>query len=111
MKIPEILENLREDDLEDWLTAAFIENGSRLPLDQLCTDGVYRLPGRTPDIWMLEMLERTGKFWKGRFNVEFFKEYRNRPGKEARVEPQTGKLFFTLDTETAEVTFDVDHGS
>jgi hypothetical protein len=48
MIIPEILPYLEEADLEDWLTAAFIENV---------------------------------------------------------IEPQTGELLFTLDTETAEVTF------
>ena len=35
MIIPEILEYLEEADLEDWLTAAFIENESQLPLDAL----------------------------------------------------------------------------
>jgi hypothetical protein len=108
MIIPEILGYLEEADLEDWLTAAFIENESQLPLDQLCTDGAYRSPGRTPDIWMVELTNRTGKLWKGRFNVEFSEERRNGPETGTRVESQTGELLFTLDTETAEVTFKVD---
>jgi hypothetical protein len=111
MNIPEILDCLEEPDLEDWLTAAFIENESRLPLDRLCTGGAYPFPSRTPDIWMLEIIHRTGKSWKGRFNVEFSTANRNGPEKETTVESQTGRLFFTLDTETAEVTFEVDAGT
>ena len=108
MNIPEILDCLDEPDLEDWLTAAFIENESRLPLDRLCPDGEYPFPSHSPDIWMLEIIHRTGKSWKGRFNVEFYKANRNGPEKETTVESQTARLFFTLDTETAEVTFHVD---
>jgi hypothetical protein len=108
MNIPEILDWLEEPDLEDWLTAAFLENESRLPLDRLCTDGAYPSPGCTPDIWMLEITHRTGKFWRGRFNVEFSQVNRNGPQKETTIESQTARLFFTLDIETAEVTFDVD---
>ena len=105
MIIPEILEYLEEADLEDWLTAAFIENESQLPLDDLCTNGGYRSASRIPDIWMVELTNRTGKLWNGRFNVEFSEERRNGPETEKRVESQTGELLFTLDTETAEVTF------
>jgi hypothetical protein len=105
MIIPEILDILEEADLEDWLTAAFIENESRLPLDQLCIDGGYRSPGQPPDIWMVELTDRRGKFWSGKFNVEFSKESRDGLENEGRVESQIGKLLFTLDTETAEVTF------
>jgi len=64
MNIPEILDCLDEPDLEDWLTAAFIENESRLPLDRLCTDGAYPFPSHysrhldagnhTPDRKILE---------------------------------------------------------
>ena len=111
MNIPEILDCLEEPDLEDWLTAAFMENESRLPLDRLCTEGAYPSPSRTPDIWMLEIIHRTGKFWKGCFNIEFSQVNRNGPQKEITVESQTARLFFTLDTETAEVTFDADAGA
>jgi hypothetical protein len=57
---------------------------------------------------MLQIIHRTGKSWKGRFNVEFSKVNRSGREKETTVESQTGRLFFTLDTETAEVTFEVD---
>ena len=108
MNIPEILDCLEEPDLEDWLTAAFIENETRLPLDRLCTDGAYPSPSRTADIWMLEIIHKKGKFWKGRFNVEFSQVKKNGSQKEITLGCQTARLFFTLDTETAEVTFDVD---
>jgi hypothetical protein len=108
MIIPEILEYLEDADLEDWLTAAFIENESQLPLDVLCTNGGYRSASRIPDIWMVELTDRTGKLWNGRFNVEFSEERKNGPETETRVERQTGELRFTLDTETAEVTFKAD---
>jgi hypothetical protein len=108
MIIPEILEYLEEADLEDWLTAAFIENESQLPLDHLCTNGGCRSASRVPDIWMVELTDRTGKLWNGRFNVEFSEERRNGVETEPKVECQTGELLFTLDTETAEVTFKTD---
>jgi hypothetical protein len=108
MIIPEILEYLEEADLEDWLTAAFIENESQLPLDDLCTNGGFRSAGRIPDIWMVELTDRTGRLWNGRFNVEFSEERKNAPETEPKIERQTGELLFTLDTETAEVTFTTD---
>ena len=108
MIIPEILEYLNDADLEDWLTAAFIENESQLPLDVLCTNGGFRSASRIPDIWMVELTDRTGKLWNGRFNVEFSEERKNGHETEPRIERQTGLLRFTLDTETAEVTFKAD---
>lgn len=108
MIIPEILDYLDEADLEDWLTAAFIENESQLPLDKLCTNGGFRSASRIPDIWMVELTDRTGKLWNGRFNVEFSEELKNGLETEPKIEQQTGELLFTLDTETAEVTFKTD---
>jgi hypothetical protein len=108
MIIPEILDYLEEADLEDWLTAAFIENESQLPLDELCRNGGFRSASRIPDIWMLELTDRTGKLWNGRFNVEFTEELKSGLETEPKIEQQTGELRFTLDTETAEVTFKTD---
>ena len=108
MIIPEILPYLEEADLEDWLTATFIENESQLPLDGLCTNGGFRSASRIPDIWMLELTDRTGKLWNGRFNVEFSEELKSGLEAEPKIEQQTGELRFTLDTETAEVTFNTD---
>jgi hypothetical protein len=109
MIIPEILEYLEEADLEDWLTAAFIENESQLPLDHLCTNGGSRSSNRIPDIWMVELTNRTGKLWNGRFNVEFSEERKSTLETEPKTAPLTGELLFTLDTETAEVTFKTDN--
>ncbi|HET6844666.1 MAG TPA: hypothetical protein VFK06_23730, partial [Candidatus Angelobacter sp.] len=73
-----------------------------------CTHGGYRSASRIPDIWMVELTDRTGKLWNGRFNVEFSEERKNGPETETRIERQTGEVRFTLDTETAEVTFKAD---
>jgi hypothetical protein len=105
MVIPEILEHLDEDDLEDWLTAAFIENQRQLPLDHLCTNGNSRSTSSAPDIWMVELTDRSGKHWSGRFNVEFSQEQKFGKEKEPVIERATGEVRFTLDTETAKVTF------
>ena len=42
------------------------------------------------------------------FSVEFSEERRNGLEATPSIEPQTGELLFTLDTETAEVTFKAD---
>ena len=47
--------------------------------------------------------------WSGiqcRFNVEFTEERKSAAETEPKTEDQTGELLFTLDTETAEVTFE-----
>jgi hypothetical protein len=105
MFIPEILEHLDEDDLADWLTAAFIENQHQLPLDHLCSNGSYRSTSSVPDIWMVEFTDRSGKHWSGRFNVEFSQEQKFGDEKGLVTERATGEIRFTLDTETAKVTF------
>ena len=105
MLIPEILEHLDEDDLEDWLTAAFIEYQSQLPLDHLCANGGYRSSSSVPDIWMVEFTDRSGKRWSGRFNVEFSQEQKFGDEKGPISERATGEVRFTLDIETATVTF------
>jgi len=108
MIIPEILEYIEDADLEDWLTAAFIEREQELPLQALCTNGGYPSASRAVDIWMVEITDRTGKVWSGKFNVEFFEESKNGSETEHRAEHQAGELFFTLDTETAQIGFVTD---
>ena len=105
MIIPEILEYIEDADLEDWLTAAFIEREQELPLQALCTNGGYPSASRAVDIWMVEITDRTGKVWNGKFNVEFFEESKNGTETEHRAEHQTGELLFTLDIETGQVSF------
>ena len=55
MIILEILEHIEDADLEDWLTAAFIENEHQLPLKELCTNDGYPSPSGVVDIWMVEI--------------------------------------------------------
>jgi hypothetical protein len=105
MFIPEILEHLEGADLEDWLTLAFIERQHQLPVEHLCSNGGYRSTEGMPDIWMVEVTNRLGKQWSGRFNIEFLEEQRNGNQAVAKVERKSGEMLFTLDTETAKVTF------
>jgi hypothetical protein len=108
MFIPEILAHLKGADLEDWLTMTFIERQRQLPLEQLCSNGGYRSTNVVPDIWMLELTDRRGREWSGRFNVAFFCEQKSSDKAEPTIEQTTGELLFTLDTETAKVTFNGD---
>ena len=108
MIILEILEHIEDADLEDWLTAAFIENEHQLPLKELCTNDGYPSPSGVVDIWMVEITSREGKVWIGKFNVDFFEEFKNGPETGRSAEHQSGEILFTLDTKTAEVTFKTD---
>ena len=111
MFIPEILEHLQSADLEAWLTMAFFERQRQIPLEHLCSDGSYRSAEGIPDIWMVEVTNRRGKHWSGRFNVEFVEEQQSSGNAEPKVERKTGEVLFTLDTETAKVTFNGDSPS
>ena len=108
MFIPEILAHLQGADLEDWLTMTFIERERQLPLERLCSNGGYRSTNVVLDIWMLELTNRRGKKWSGRFNVAFFCEQQSGDKAEPTIEETTGEILFTLDTETAKVTFNGD---
>ena len=107
MIIPEILEHIEDADLEDWLTAAFIEHEHQLPLKELCTNGGYPSASRV-DIWMVEITSRNGNVWSGKFNVEFSEESKNGSETVHWAEHQTGEILFTLDIKTAEITFKTD---
>jgi hypothetical protein len=74
MIIPEILEHLEDPDFEDWLTAALIENANQQPSGDLRANGTHSSPSRIGDLWMLEIAKRTGKIWRGKFQVEFNNE-------------------------------------
>ena len=108
MIILEILEHIEDADLEDWLTAAFIENVEELPLKEWCTKGGHPSASRAVDIWMVEITNREGQVWIGKFNVDFFEEFKNVPETGRGAEHQSGEIPFTLDTKTAEVTFKTD---
>jgi hypothetical protein len=106
MTIPEILEHLEDADLEDWLTAALIENANQPPAGDLRANANHSSPGGIADLWMLEIAERTGKVWRGKFQVEFAKENGEHSHDVNLVEHRSGELLFALDTESAEVTLE-----
>ena len=105
MIILEILKHIDDADLEDWLTAAFIEHERELPLKELCTNGGYPSASRGADVWMVEITNRQGNVWSGKFNVEFSEEFKNGSETGRWSERQTGELLFTLDITTAEIIF------
>jgi hypothetical protein len=108
MIILEILEHIDDADLEDWLTAAFIEHLHEMPLKELCRSGGYPSASRPADIWMVEIISRDEKVWTGKFNLEFTEEFKNGPEPGHPAEHQTGEILFTLDIKTAEITFNTD---
>ena len=101
MVIPEVAERREDDDFEDWLTAALIENASQQHLN-----GVEASARGVTDLWMLEIGERTGKVWRGRFHVEFNQEGERLPENASTQEQGTRVFSFWLDTHTGEMSFD-----
>jgi hypothetical protein len=98
MIIPEVAARREDSGFEDWLTAAVIENANRPE-----ANGISGSARGITDLWMLEIGERTGKVWSGRFNVEFdgkIPTNGNRSGKGL------GVFSFFLDTDSGEMTFD-----
>ena len=100
MVIPEVAARHEDDDFEDWLTAALIENANQQELN-----GLEPSARGFTDLWMLEITERTGKAWRGRFHVEFDKQDEDPPKNEVTLEQGTGVLSFWLDMETGEMSF------
>ena len=98
MILPEVAERREDDDFEDWLTAALIENTNQQHLNgaDASSEGIT-------DLWMLEIAERTGKVWRGRFHVEFNREDREPPTNGNTLEQGTGVLSFSLDINTGEM--------
>jgi hypothetical protein len=100
MIIPEVANRREDNHFEDWLTATLIENTNQERKD----DSESSLPGIT-DLWMLEIAERNGKTWMGRFQVEFETEAQEPHGKHGRSDQTTGVLFFSINTDTGEMRF------
>jgi hypothetical protein len=101
MVIPEVAERREDDDFEDWLTAALIESASQQHLN-----GVEASARGVTDLWILEIGERTGKVWRGRFQVEFNQEDEQLPEDASTQEQGTRVISFCLDTHTGEMSFD-----
>jgi hypothetical protein len=103
--VPEILEHLEDADFEDWLTADLFANASRLPLKDLCANGAHHSAVGSVDVWMVEITQRGGKLWNGKFQVEFTEEQSGGSKSMAWTEHRSGELLFALDTESAEIVF------
>ena len=100
MIIPEVAARREDNHFEDWLTTALIESTNQRQ------EGAVEscLPGIT-DLWRLEIAERNGKTWFGKFQVEFETGAQGRRAAQSRPEPGTGVLFFSLKTDTGEMRF------
>jgi len=110
MIIPEILERLEDADFQDFLTAAFIETASQLPPEHLDASNGDASAVGCADIWMVEITERTGKVWKGKFQVEFAEEPGGNSNGMPRTEHRYGELRFALDTESAAIVLKTETG-
>jgi hypothetical protein len=106
MVIPEVAERREDDDFEDWLTAALIENANQQHLN-----GIEASARGITDLWMLEIGERTGKVWRGRFQVGFNQEDEQLPKNGSTLEQRIGLISFCLDTDTGKLSFDPEAGS
>ena len=101
--IPEMLERLRDSDFEDWLTAALIESANQQSASEPSPNDQQLSRSGATDLWMLEIVERTGKIWRGSFRVEFETES-NRVGQNVSVPESQGEVMsFALNTDTGEL--------
>jgi len=100
MIIPEVADRREDNNFEDWLTAAVIENANR----QEPNGGVASSRGIT-DLWMLEIGRRTGKIWRGQFDVEFNQEAGQALKNTGMLDGGTEVFSFSLDTATGEMRF------
>jgi hypothetical protein len=105
MIIPEALERLEDPNFEEWLTAALIESASQAPSERLDADGTHYLARGITDLWMLEIAERNGEIWTGKFQAELNGKNGVPPQTDSLTEHRSRELAFALDTRTAEITF------
>ena len=101
--IPETLQRLEDADFEDWLTAELIETAKQPSLEDRYSDDTDCSASGVTDLWMLEIAERTGEVWAGKFQVALTNG--DQPYIDSRAEQRSGELSFSLDTRTAEITF------
>ncbi|MBV8280072.1 MAG: hypothetical protein JO170_33060 [Verrucomicrobia bacterium] len=100
MIIPEVAIRRKDNHFEDWLTATLIENTNQ----ERKGDEESGLPAVT-DLWMLEIAERNGKTWKGKFQVEFETGAQEPQSDRTSTDQPTGELFFSINTDTGEMKF------
>jgi hypothetical protein len=105
MIIPEALERLEDDNFEDWLTAVLIDEANQPDFqDRLSNDAHQQASGIT-DLWMLEIAERRGKVWTGKFRVQINGSEEEKSEAHNLMEPPAEERSFALNTSTAEITF------
>jgi hypothetical protein len=73
--------------------------------EQLRADGSHYLTRGITDLWMLEIAERNGKIWTGKFHVELNGKNGEPPQMDSLREHRSGELSFAIDTRTAKITF------
>jgi hypothetical protein len=103
--IPEALERLEDDNFEDWLTAAVIEAANQPAVEDQVSKKAHQHATGITDLWMLEIAERRGKVWTGKFQVQINGAEEQRPGTDHLTEPPAEELSFAFNTSTAEITF------
>jgi hypothetical protein len=103
--IPEILEHLEDADFEDWLTATLIEKASRQFSGNPAPNGAHMFPRGMADLWMLEVAQRTGRVWRGKFQVTFAKTNGEQSDGARLLEQDVGEVHFALDVTSATITF------
>jgi hypothetical protein len=101
--IPEMLERLRDSDFEDWLTAALIESANQQSASEPSPNDQQLSRSGATDLWMLEIVERTGKIWRGSFRVEFETESNGEEQNVSLPESQGEVMSFALNTDTGEI--------
>lgn len=103
--IPEILEHLQDADFEDWLTATLIEKASRQFSGNPASNGVHMFARGMADLWMLEVAQRAGSVWRGKFQVTFARTNAEQSDGARSMEQEVGEVHFALDVRSARITF------
>jgi hypothetical protein len=105
MVIPEALQRLEDDNFEDWLTASVIETANQPTFQDGFSKDAHQQTSGITDLWMLEIAERRGKVWTGKFQVQIGAREEERSEAHNGTESSTEERCFALNTKTAEITF------
>jgi hypothetical protein len=105
MVIPEALERLGDENFEDWLTTAVIDAANQPVIENRSANQAQPQGSGITDLWMLEIAERRGKVWTGKFQVQINGGEKPAPEPDHLVETPAEELSFAFNTATAEITF------
>lgn len=103
--IPEALERLEDENFEDWLTAAVIEAANQPGVEDKLSNNAHQQASGITDLWMLEIAERRGKVWTGKFQVQINGAEEQVKEVDNLEEQPAEELSFAFNTATAEITF------